>query len=196
MGTYTANYNLFLPTIGEQGWGDLINGNFTTIDTTLKSLSNSIGARIGKTTATQPTHWSPAQKFTCTMSISHQNELNLGIKTRTNTYTPDTAILVGWDSIENGLTSYTVDYTPRDSHYYITDMTINFIDYITNQTVAESTHMLGSSAKSIAIDNVPMFAKIEINSTVSNLGDYSTIVSTYVITRSCGDIYIEPKGTS
>ena len=43
MGTYTTNYNLFLPTIGEQGWGALVNGNFSTIDSTMKSLSNSIG---------------------------------------------------------------------------------------------------------------------------------------------------------
>ena len=43
MGTYTTNYNLFLPTIGEQGWGTLVNGNFTTIDTTMKSLSNRMG---------------------------------------------------------------------------------------------------------------------------------------------------------
>ena len=44
MGTYTTNYNLFMPSIGEQGWGDLVNGNFTTIDTTMKSLSNRITA--------------------------------------------------------------------------------------------------------------------------------------------------------
>lgn len=43
MGTYTANYNLFMPTVGEQGWGDLVNGNFSAIDITMKSLSNSIG---------------------------------------------------------------------------------------------------------------------------------------------------------
>ena len=43
MGTYTTNYNLFMPTIGEQGWGELVNGNFSTIDTTMKSLSNGIG---------------------------------------------------------------------------------------------------------------------------------------------------------
>ena len=43
MGTYTINYNLFMPTVGEQGWGELVNGNFTTIDTTMKGLSNSIG---------------------------------------------------------------------------------------------------------------------------------------------------------
>lgn len=195
MGTYTTNYNLYMPTIGEQGWGELINGNFTTIDVTMKWLNDNIGAHIGKVTAIQPTFWSPAQTFTCAMSISHQNELNLGIKERTNTYTPETAILVGWDSIENGLTSYTIDYTPYSSHYYITNMTIKFIDYFTNQTVAEQTHMLGPSVKSITIDNVPMFAKIEINSVLANLGDYSTFTSKYIITRSCGDIYIEPKGT-
>lgn len=44
MGTYTTNYNLFMPTIGEQGWGDLVNGNFSTIDATMKSLSNRITA--------------------------------------------------------------------------------------------------------------------------------------------------------
>ena len=42
MGTYTTNYNLFMPTVGETGWGELVNGNFTTIDTTMKSLSNRI----------------------------------------------------------------------------------------------------------------------------------------------------------
>ena len=42
MGTYTTNYNLFLPTIGEQGWGDLVNGNFTTIDTTMAGLNTRI----------------------------------------------------------------------------------------------------------------------------------------------------------
>ena len=43
MGTYTTNYNLFLPSIGEQGWGDLVNGNFTTMDTTMKRLDTRVG---------------------------------------------------------------------------------------------------------------------------------------------------------
>lgn len=43
MGTYTTNYNLFMPTVGEQGWGDLVNNNFSTIDATMKSLSIGIG---------------------------------------------------------------------------------------------------------------------------------------------------------
>ena len=39
MGTYTTNKNLFMPTVGETGWGELVNGNFTTIDTFLKPIS-------------------------------------------------------------------------------------------------------------------------------------------------------------
>ena len=38
MGTYTTNYNLFMPSVGEQGWGELVNGNFTAIDATMKGL--------------------------------------------------------------------------------------------------------------------------------------------------------------
>ena len=44
MGTYTTNYQLYMPTIGETGWGTLINGNYQTIDTTMKGLSNRIAA--------------------------------------------------------------------------------------------------------------------------------------------------------
>ena len=42
MGTYTTNYNLFMPTVGETGWGELVNGNFATIDTTMKGLDGRI----------------------------------------------------------------------------------------------------------------------------------------------------------
>ena len=44
MGTYTANYSLFMPTVGEQGWGDLVNGNFSTIDTTMAGLNTRLTA--------------------------------------------------------------------------------------------------------------------------------------------------------
>ena len=43
MGTYTTNYNLFMPSVGEQGWGDLVNGNFSTIDTAMKALDTRMG---------------------------------------------------------------------------------------------------------------------------------------------------------
>ena len=44
MGTYTTNYNLFMPTVGEQGWGELVNENFTTIDTTMAGLNTRLTA--------------------------------------------------------------------------------------------------------------------------------------------------------
>ena len=46
MGTYTTNYNLFMPTVGETGWGTLVNGNFETIDTELKSLNNKLVSTV------------------------------------------------------------------------------------------------------------------------------------------------------
>lgn len=51
MGTYTANYQLYMPTVGEQGWGELINGNYQTIDTTMKSLSNRLTTCESKDTS-------------------------------------------------------------------------------------------------------------------------------------------------
>lgn len=39
MGTYTTNKELYMPTVGEQGWGILVNGNFETIDNFLKPIS-------------------------------------------------------------------------------------------------------------------------------------------------------------
>lgn len=51
MGTYTANYQLYMPTVGEQGWGDLMNGNLTTIDTTMAGLNTRIGTLETETDA-------------------------------------------------------------------------------------------------------------------------------------------------
>lgn len=39
MGTYTTNKELYIPTVGEQGWGTLVNGNFETIDNFLKPIT-------------------------------------------------------------------------------------------------------------------------------------------------------------
>ena len=44
MGTYTTNYQLYIPTVGETGWGTLVNGNFITIDTTMKGLDTRLTA--------------------------------------------------------------------------------------------------------------------------------------------------------
>ena len=42
MGTYTPNYNLYMPSIGEQGWGNLVSNNFEILDTNLNDLQNHI----------------------------------------------------------------------------------------------------------------------------------------------------------
>ena len=43
MGTYTANYNLYMPTVGEQGWGEIVNNNFSTIDVAMSGLNTRVG---------------------------------------------------------------------------------------------------------------------------------------------------------
>jgi len=53
MGTYTANYQLYMPSIGEQGWGDLMNGNLTTIDTTMAGLNTRVGTLETETDAVE-----------------------------------------------------------------------------------------------------------------------------------------------
>ena len=42
LGTYTPNYNLYMPSIGEQGWGELVSNNFEILDTNLNDLQNHI----------------------------------------------------------------------------------------------------------------------------------------------------------
>lgn len=53
MGTYTTNYNLFMPSIGEQGWGELVNNNFSTIDTTIAGLNTWVGTLETETDAVE-----------------------------------------------------------------------------------------------------------------------------------------------
>ena len=98
MGTYTTNYNLFLPTIGEQGWGDLVNGNFATIDTTMKSLSNNIGtldtdinAIEERVTVLETGEFESAsiENLNCT-SVSTNTLSNANLTNCTYTFTPNT----------------------------------------------------------------------------------------------------------
>ena len=42
MGTYTPNYNLYMPEVGETGWGQLVSNNFEIIDTNLNNLQDQI----------------------------------------------------------------------------------------------------------------------------------------------------------
>ena len=46
LGTYTPNYNLYMPSIGEQGWGELVSNNFEILDTNLNNLQNQITTNL------------------------------------------------------------------------------------------------------------------------------------------------------
>ena len=52
MGTYTTKLNLYKPTIGEQGWGELVNENFDKIDAT--SITGVVQLYAG---STAPSGW-------------------------------------------------------------------------------------------------------------------------------------------
>ena len=53
MGTYTTNLNLYKPTVGEQGWGTLVNENFDKIDAAL-SVTGAVQLYAG---STAPSGW-------------------------------------------------------------------------------------------------------------------------------------------
>ena len=46
LGTYTPNYNLYMPSIGEQGWGELVSNNFEILDTNLNNLQTQITTNL------------------------------------------------------------------------------------------------------------------------------------------------------
>ena len=100
MGTYTTNYNLFMPSVGEQGWGDLVNGNFTTIDTTMKGLNTRIGTLENETDAIEGrvTNLEAGNFETITAGVGNFGEIitNGSLtfnKTTTVRYNPNTSIL-------------------------------------------------------------------------------------------------------
>jgi hypothetical protein len=47
MGTYTTNYALYKPTVGERGWGTLVDDTLDVIDETLAAIAASVGTGGG-----------------------------------------------------------------------------------------------------------------------------------------------------
>lgn len=102
MGTYTTNKELFMPTVGEQGWGTLVNGNFETIDTFLKPISlsgsnytftgnhvgNQSGGSISATSITNSGTLTNTGTLTCTGKIYADGGIEVtGTIIGTNSYT-------------------------------------------------------------------------------------------------------------
>ena len=102
MGTYTTNKNLFMPTVGEQGWGELVNGNFETIDNFLKPITvsgstytftgNQTGGTINATSITNSGTLTNTGKITAnggigTNALTTTSISNSGTLTQTGTST-------------------------------------------------------------------------------------------------------------
>ena len=87
MGTYTTNKNLFMPTVGETGWGTLVNNNFETIDNFLKpiSLSGSTYTFTGNQTGGTITATSITNSGTLTSTGKITANGGIGTKTVTAT---------------------------------------------------------------------------------------------------------------
>ena len=97
MGTYTTNKNLFMPTVGETGWGTLVNGNFETIDNFLKPITvsgstytftgNHVGNQSGGTISTTSITNSGTLTQTGTSTFTGKITANGGIGTKALTTT-------------------------------------------------------------------------------------------------------------
>ena len=113
MGTYTTNYNLFMPSIGEQGWGELVNGNFATIDNTMSGLNTRMGTAETNITSltsrmgTAETHISAIESVVKNgvvtadaykVKVASSGILYLGNQTLSYSETISKYITVGWDS--------------------------------------------------------------------------------------------------
>ena len=152
MGTYTTNYNLYMPTVGEQSWGTLVNGNFTTIDTTMKSLSNRITAVENEVNGA----------LSCT-SVTTSGKItgNGGIAGTTGTFS-GAVTATSFNGIAINKTTpivltatYVGDYIPNSgrSSTRIDDASFNILPYIPNILYTGSfTTDMGSSGYSLSVN--------------------------------------------
>lgn len=115
MGTYTANYQLYMPTVGEQGWGELINGNYQTIDTTMKSLSNRLTTCESTDVAynTRITALEAGEFENVSGNVGDFGTMYIGNQTSNISalFIPANTIVSG----KNGATSFTITYTINTS---------------------------------------------------------------------------------
>ena len=108
MGTYTMNYNLFMPTVGEQGWGELVNGNFSIIDTTMENFSNRIGTLETETAAIEERVTTSEEKIEAIENIVNEGDINaVSINLGTGSIrviptTTQTAITLGHCTVSSG----------------------------------------------------------------------------------------------
>ena len=121
MGTYTTNKNLFMPTVGEQGWGELVNNNFSTIDTFLKpiTVSGSTYTFSGNHVGNQSGGSVSATSITNSGTLTNTGKItaNGGIGTKALTATTGTFSGAVTGTSFNGVTiKKVITVTPNDNY--------------------------------------------------------------------------------
>ena len=174
MGTYTSNYNLFMPSIGEQGWGELVNENFITIDTTMSGLTTRVGTLESETDAVEERVGTLESKVSLLeteigfiyVDVSPYGEVPIG------TFTI---------SVDN--TNVTLSSTPTMNvykEYYTPTISVNGLTY--------------SLKRGFKTDNV-VYGTISGNISVTTLeGEYKT--GRYTLSLYVNDIKVETSGTA
>ena len=167
MGTYTTNKNLFMPTVGEQGWGTLVNNNFSTIDNFLKPITVS-----GSTYTFSGNHVGNQSGG----SVSATSITNSGTLTNTGKITANGGI---------GTTTLTTSGTITASGN-INGANIKSIITVTPNTKTVTTSSLGSSWTSYNLDNylwiLPPIGLQKYNGSIKLYNPLSTSTSVYYST--------------
>ena len=212
MGTYTTNYNLYMPSDGEQGWGDLVNGNFVTIDTTMKSLSNRIAAVENEVDgALSCTSVTTSETITAHGIINAMSGIMVtsGIagKIIVSTYTDDTLSLLLANVSASGAST-----TGSNTSPYPATLTLNlpagtftyhntsFIDFVIPDNTANDTctlsmrHTSVGSTLATGLKIVDSDGTTVLNTTINVTHDGATTTFTRNLTKSYAVTFSRSEG--
>lgn len=127
MGTYTTNYNLYMPTVGEQSWGTLVNGNFSTIDTTMAGLNTRLTAVESEVNGNLScTSVTTSGTITATGIINANGGLNLSgdFSSNGNGEFNGTVTANGFNILDGNVVKYCNVDTISTSYIYATSATV------------------------------------------------------------------------
>ena len=138
MGTYTANKNLYMPTVGETGWGTLMNGNLETIDNFLKpiSLSGSTYTFTGNHVGNQSGGSISATSITNSGTLTNTGKItaNGGIGT-TSLTTSSTITSTGKITANGGISTKALTATTGTFSGAVTGASFNGVPLKTSGTI-------------------------------------------------------------
>ena len=186
MGTYTANYNLYLPTVGEQGWGELMNGNLTTIDTTMKSLSNRITAVEGEVNgALSCTSVTTSGTITSAGKITANGGIGATSLTTSSTIT-STGLITGNGGFKGNLTGNVTGKINVSTNASSGDLKVLTISYPSN-SIAKTAYYNTSKSMTLAVGTVTKHNTAILNYTGST--SFNSTCTITILFNGRGDGY-------